>query len=94
MGVNLVRESCTENGRGDESNAETEISKTRGSNPEPISFGVELCRSSSEKRDAEGYMSTHTAECGKHQVVNPIYERHIQTEDETDETAGQKYDWS
>jgi len=37
---------------------------------------------------------TCTAEGGKHQVINSIYERHIQAQDETDEAVGQKNDRS
>ena len=35
----------------------------------------------------------YTGEGGEHQVVNTIYERHVQAQDKTDETAGQKHDW-
>ena len=34
-----------------------------------------------------------TAEGGKHQVVDTIYERHVQAQDEADEAVGQKRDW-
>ena len=38
--------------------------------------------------------SIRTAEGGKHQVVDTIYERHVQAQDEADEAVGQKYDRS
>ena len=36
----------------------------------------------------------YTSESGEHQVINTIYERHVQAQDETNETTGQKYNRS
>ena len=35
-----------------------------------------------------------TAKGGKHQIINTVYECHVQAQDEADEAVGQKYDRS
>jgi len=47
-----------------------------------------------EKQAAVESGIMRTAECGKHQVINTIYECHVQTQDEADEAVSQKHDWS
>ena len=42
VGIDLVREPYANHGSDDESKAETEISKTRGSDTEPISIAEEV----------------------------------------------------
>ena len=42
VGVDLIRESYTNHGSGDESDAKSEIGKTRSSNTEPVSTGEEF----------------------------------------------------
>lgn len=47
-----------------------------------------------EKQDTPEYEIRCTTEGGKHQVINTIYECHVQAQDEADEAVGQKHGWS
>lgn len=42
VGIDLVREPCSEHSGGEEADPETEISETRGSNAETVGIGKEL----------------------------------------------------